>query len=32
MLRQLTKTTLKKDFGLVLDVPDDRLCPPVCLW
>jgi len=27
--RQLTKTLLKLDFGLKLDLPDDRLCPPV---
>ncbi|KAI2472493.1 hypothetical protein F4781DRAFT_420102 [Annulohypoxylon bovei var. microspora] len=26
---QLTKTLLKLDFGLVVDLPTDRLCPPV---
>ncbi|KAH6612952.1 hypothetical protein B0J18DRAFT_71346 [Chaetomium sp. MPI-SDFR-AT-0129] len=26
---QLTKTLLKIDFGLEIDLPDDRLCPPV---
>ncbi|KAK4097688.1 hypothetical protein N658DRAFT_500200 [Parathielavia hyrcaniae] len=26
---QLTKTLLEVDFGLRLDLPDDRLCPPV---
>lgn len=26
---QLTKSLLEADFGLVLDLPDDRLCPPV---
>ncbi|KAK3352875.1 hypothetical protein B0T25DRAFT_478684 [Lasiosphaeria hispida] len=26
---QLTKTLLKVDFGLKLELPDDRLCPPV---
>ncbi|KAF5025944.1 hypothetical protein F66182_1979 [Fusarium sp. NRRL 66182] len=26
---QLTKTLLKLDFGLKLELPDDRLCPPV---
>ncbi|KAI1133809.1 hypothetical protein F5Y05DRAFT_406993 [Hypoxylon sp. FL0543] len=26
---QLTKTLLKLDFGLVVDLPMDRLCPPV---
>lgn len=28
--RQLTKSLLKRDFGLKLELPDDRLCPPVC--
>jgi len=27
--RQLTKSLLKCDFGLTLQLPDDRLCPPV---
>jgi 23S rRNA (adenine1618-N6)-methyltransferase len=26
---QLTKTLLKLDFGLQVELPDDRLCPPV---
>ncbi|KAK4227416.1 hypothetical protein QBC38DRAFT_509680 [Podospora fimiseda] len=26
---QLTKTLLKADFGLQLQLPDDRLCPPI---
>ncbi|KAK0746869.1 hypothetical protein B0T18DRAFT_412668 [Schizothecium vesticola] len=26
---QLTKTLLAKDFGLQIELPDDRLCPPV---
>lgn len=26
---QLTKTLLVLDFGLRIDLPDDRLCPPV---
>jgi 23S rRNA (adenine1618-N6)-methyltransferase len=29
-VKQLTKTLLKKDFGLKIELPDDRLCPPVC--
>ncbi|KAF4966864.1 hypothetical protein FZEAL_10603 [Fusarium zealandicum] len=28
-VRQLTKTLLKLDFGLQIELPDDRLCPPV---
>jgi 23S rRNA A1618 N6-methylase RlmF len=28
---QLTKTLLKLDFGLQLELPDDRLCPPVSI-
>jgi 23S rRNA (adenine1618-N6)-methyltransferase len=26
---QLTKTLLEVDFGLEIELPDDRLCPPV---
>ncbi|KAF7525484.1 hypothetical protein G7054_g11077 [Neopestalotiopsis clavispora] len=26
---QLTKSLLKVDFGLTLELPDDRLCPPI---
>lgn len=26
---QLTKTLLKQNFGLEIELPDDRLCPPV---
>ncbi|CAJ2502095.1 Uu.00g049480.m01.CDS01 [Anthostomella pinea] len=26
---QLTKTLLRLDFGLLIDLPNDRLCPPV---
>ena len=29
-VKQLTKTLLRKDFGLKIELPDDRLCPPVC--
>jgi 23S rRNA (adenine1618-N6)-methyltransferase len=28
-IRQLTKSVLKRDFDLKLELPDDRLCPPV---
>ncbi|KAI6778266.1 uncharacterized protein J7T54_004173 [Emericellopsis cladophorae] len=28
-VQALTKALLKKDFGLCLETPDDRLCPPV---
>ncbi|KAK4445974.1 hypothetical protein QBC34DRAFT_450998 [Podospora aff. communis PSN243] len=28
-MMQLTKTLLKVDFGLKIELPDDRLCPPV---
>ncbi|MCJ1478096.1 hypothetical protein MMC13_006771 [Lambiella insularis] len=28
-VKQLTKSLLKRDFGITLDLPDDRLCPPV---
>lgn len=27
--RQLTKSLLERDFGTKLDLPDDRLCPPI---
>ncbi len=29
-VKQLTKSLLKRDFGVAIDLPDDRLCPPVC--
>ncbi|KIV97983.1 hypothetical protein PV10_01678 [Exophiala mesophila] len=28
-VRQLTKSLLHRDFNLKIDLPDDRLCPPV---
>ena len=28
---QLTKTLLKLDFDLDIELPDNRLCPPVCI-
>ncbi|KAF6232516.1 hypothetical protein HO173_009184 [Letharia columbiana] len=28
-VQQLTKSLLERDFGVKLDLPDDRLCPPV---
>ncbi|MCJ1370519.1 hypothetical protein MMC20_001732 [Loxospora ochrophaea] len=28
-VKQLTKSLLKADFGIEIDLPDDRLCPPV---
>lgn len=27
---QLTKTLLQLDFNLKLELPENRLCPPVC--
>ena len=29
-VKQLTKTLLKLDFDIDVELPDDRLCPPVC--
>lgn len=29
LCRQLTKSVLKRDFGLTISLPYDRLCPPV---
>lgn len=28
-VRQLTTSLLKRDFNLQVEIPDDRLCPPV---
>ncbi len=28
-VQQLTKSILKRDFNLKIELPDDRLCPPV---
>lgn len=28
-MKQLTKSLLKRDFGIQIELPDDRLCPPV---
>lgn len=28
-VKQLTKSLLKRDFDLIIDLPEDRLCPPV---
>lgn len=28
-VRQLTKCLLARDFSIQIDLPDDRLCPPV---
>ncbi|EED15582.1 DUF890 domain protein [Talaromyces stipitatus ATCC 10500] len=28
-VRQLTKSLLERDFKLAVDLPDDRLCPPI---
>lgn len=29
IIRQLTKSLLSRDFGIDIDLPEDRLCPPV---
>ncbi|KAL8823809.1 MAG: hypothetical protein Q9170_008315, partial [Blastenia crenularia] len=28
-VKQLTKSLLRRDFGVQIELPDDRLCPPV---
>lgn len=30
-VQQLTKSVLRRDFGLKIELPGDRLCPPVCI-
>ncbi|KAL8746030.1 MAG: hypothetical protein Q9190_001897 [Brigantiaea leucoxantha] len=30
-VKQLTKSLLENDFGIAIELPDDRLCPPVIL-
>lgn len=30
--RQLTKSLLRRDFDIDIELPDDRLCPPVGLY
>ncbi|KAJ5775742.1 uncharacterized protein N7511_000753 [Penicillium nucicola] len=31
-VRQLTTSLLEQDFHLKVEIPDDRLCPPVCTY
>lgn len=31
LLRRLTEALLQRDFGISLDLPENRLCPPVSL-